>query len=101
MVDIEERKEEESGRDERVMTMIDDIITNDGTMDISIVESNSKKGGSKTFGSSSFTVYTVKGHDSLGEVEVERRYSEFLMFRTYLFARYPGLLIPQVPGKVI
>ena len=83
------------------MTMIDDIITNDGVMELAIVEHTAKKGGGKMIGSNAYTSYTVKGHDSLGEFEVERRYSEFLMFRTYLFARYPGLLIPQVPGKNI
>ena len=46
-----------------------------------------------------YTSYLIKGQDSLGEINCFRRYSEFLIFRDYLFARYPGLYIPPVPTK--
>ena len=35
----------------------------------------------------------------MGDIDVTRRYSEFLMFYDMLFSRYPGLYIPPVPGK--
>lgn len=44
-------------------------------------------------------VYRIKGYDSLGEIEVSRRYREFHLFRDTLFSRYPGLYIPPLPLK--
>jgi hypothetical protein len=41
----------------------------------------------------------LKGQDSLGEIDVFRRYREFFCFREILFQRYPGLVIPPVPPK--
>ena len=46
-----------------------------------------------------FTVYNIVGYDSLGEINVLRRYSEFDLFRSCLFSRYPGLYIPPLPPK--
>jgi len=43
--------------------------------------------------------YHIKGEDSLGAIDIFRRYSEFLQFKDLLFARYPGLYIPPVPPK--
>ena len=34
-----------------------------------------------------------------GEIDIVRRYSEFLLFYECLFSRYPGLYIPPVPSK--
>ena len=45
------------------------------------------------------TEYLIKGHDSLGEIDCFRRYSEFCVFRDFLYNRYPGLYIPPVPVK--
>jgi hypothetical protein len=50
-------------------------------------------------GSNKYTSYHVKGYDSLGEIDVFRRYREFLQFRDVLFSRYPGLVIPPIPPK--
>ena len=35
----------------------------------------------------------------MGDIDVVRRFSEFLLFYEILFSRYPGLYIPPVPGK--
>jgi hypothetical protein len=50
-------------------------------------------------GTNKHTEYHVKGSDSLGEVDVFRRYREFLQFKDILFGRYPGLVIPPIPPK--
>ena len=73
---------------------IDDIKCNDGRMKCQIISSEQKGTGMKKH-----TSYLIKGQDSLGEINCYRRYSEFLVFRDYLFARYPGLYIPPVPTK--
>lgn len=44
-------------------------------------------------------VYRIKGSDSLGEIDITRRYKEFFLFRECLFKRYPGLFIPPIPPK--
>lgn len=35
----------------------------------------------------------------MGEVDIFRRYREFLQFKDILFSRYPGLVIPPIPPK--
>ena len=50
-------------------------------------------------GGKQFVIYYIKGRDSNGEVDVARRYREFLLFYEMLFSRYPGLYVPPVPGK--
>lgn len=45
------------------------------------------------------TIYRIKGHDSLGDIDVRRRFNEFYLFRDILFSRYPGLYIPPIPPK--
>ena len=45
------------------------------------------------------TAYRIKGMDSLGEIDVIRRYREFDIFRDLLFVRYPGIFIPPLPPK--
>ena len=47
-----------------------------------------------------FTTYKIRGQDSLGRVEISRRYKEFLYLREMIAKRYPGLVIPQIPPKV-
>jgi sorting nexin-1/2 len=71
-----------------------DIKCNDGIMKLEIVHTESKGVGMKKF-----TQYLIKGSDSLGEINCFRRYSEFLVFRDFLYSRYPGLFIPPVPTK--
>lgn len=79
--------------------MIDDVVTNDGKMLLEIVETSLKKDGSAIMKSGNYTVYRIRGKDSLGPIAIDRRYREFLMFRDTLFQRYPGLYIPPVPYK--
>lgn len=71
-----------------------DIKCNDGLMKLEISTTETKGIGMKKY-----TVYLIKGHDSLGEINCFRRYSEFLIFRDFLYSRYPGLFIPPVPTK--
>lgn len=79
---------------DKSVLQIDDIKCNDGRMKCSIITTEQKGGGMKKY-----TSYLIKGQDSLGEINCYRRFSEFLIFRDYLFARYPGLYIPPVPTK--
>jgi len=53
----------------------------------------------KGSGSNKHTEYRITGRDSMGEIDVYRRYREFDLFRHVLFERYPGLFIPPVPPK--
>ena len=78
---------------------LDDIATNDGKMTLQIVETARKKDTAALLSAGNYTVYGIKGKDSLGEIDIERRYSEFLMLRDSLFQRYPGILIPPIPSK--
>lgn len=48
-----------------------------------------------------YVVYCIKGIDQKGEYEVYRRYSEFLLLRNEMVARWPGLYIPPIPPKQI
>ncbi len=43
--------------------------------------------------------YRLLGADFMGEIDVMRRYSEFLFFRQFLQDRWPGLYIPPMPQK--
>lgn len=71
-----------------------DIKCNDGIMKVEIISNESKGVGMKKH-----TQYLIKGQDSLGEINCFRRYSEFLIFRDFLYSRYPGLYIPPIPTK--
>mmetsp|Transcript_5691 Transcript_5691/g.9025 ORF Transcript_5691/g.9025 Transcript_5691/m.9025 type:complete len:169 (+) Transcript_5691:256-762(+) len=73
---------------------VSDIKCNDGIMRMEIV-SQEKRGS----GANKHIEYHVKGQDSLGEIDVFRRYREFHHFRDLLFCRYPGLVIPSIPPK--
>jgi hypothetical protein len=57
-----------------------------------------KKEGGK-IGGHQYTVYHIVGSDSLGAVDVLRRFKEFILLREMLFSRYPGLCIPPIPQK--
>jgi hypothetical protein len=43
--------------------------------------------------------YRIKGFDSLGDIDITRRFKEFHLFREVLYQRYPGLFIPPIPPK--
>lgn len=45
------------------------------------------------------TLYTIKGQDSLGKFEVQRRFKDFLALRNRLQIKWPGCYIPSLPGK--
>ena len=78
----------------RKPTLIDDIQTNDGNLFMEIVAHEVKKKGGKEH-----TVYFIKGRDNLGLIDIQRRYREMLFLRDMLYSRYPGLMIPPMPGK--
>ena len=69
-------------------------------MFLEIVRTELKKNIGKITGGE-HTVYVIKGRDNLGEIDIIRRYSEFLLFRDILFSRYPGVYIPPVPQKQV
>ena len=73
---------------------LDKIKCNDGVMQLHI-ETQETVGS----GTGKHIVYKIKGRDSLGEIDIARRYREFHMFRDILFSRYPGLVIPAIPPK--
>lgn len=50
-------------------------------------------------GANKHTTYRIKGHDSLGDIDVTRRYKEFFLFREVMYQRYPGIFIPPIPPK--
>lgn len=43
--------------------------------------------------------YRVSGTDGLGEFDTMRRYSDFLILKQHLQAKWPGLYIPSLPEK--
>ena len=75
-------------------TQVGDIMCNDGNMELNIIGTETKGGWN-----SKHVEYQIKGKDSLGEIDVMRRYSEFLLLHDKLFKSYPGLIIPPVPAK--
>ena len=79
--------------------MIDDVVCNDGIIEMKIIETALRKDTGGVISSGQYTTYRIQGRDSLGEIDIERRYREFLLFRAYLFQRYPGLYVPPIPGK--
>jgi len=79
---------------QRALTLIDDIKTNDGNIKMSITKHEISKNRGKKH-----TAYIIEGSDSLGDFVVTRRYKEFLLIREILFSRYPGLYIPPIPQK--
>ncbi|CAG9328168.1 unnamed protein product [Blepharisma stoltei] len=48
---------------------------------------------------SKYISYWIQGHDSSGNFQVYRRYSDFLALRTQLIQKWPGCYIPPVPPK--
>jgi hypothetical protein len=73
---------------------------NDGNLVLQIKGTQLKKESGKISGQQ-YTVYHIVGQDSLGPVDILRRFKEFILFREMLFSRYPGLFIPPIPQKQI
>ena len=48
-----------------------------------------------------YHVYPIRGVDSNGDIECERRYSLFYELRLALIYKYPGLYIPPLPEKTL
>jgi hypothetical protein len=46
-----------------------------------------------------FMAYIIKGRDTIGNINVPRRYSDFFFLRDILKQRYPGMMIPPIPPK--
>jgi hypothetical protein len=74
---------------------------NSGSLSLEITGTQLKTDPKIIIGNKSHTQYHITGRDSLGVVDILRRYSEFAQLRQMLFARYPGLLIPPIPGKQV
>ena len=70
------------------------VAANDGEIELSVGEPIVVKSGLSEHHS-----YPVTGRDSLGEIEVNRRFNNFFDFRAMLIQRFPGLYIPPVPKK--
>ena len=73
---------------------VDTVQVNNGFMQLHITDIEAIGNGGRKY-----TVYNIKGNDSLGPIEVIRRYKEFFVFREVLFQRYPGMFIPPIPPK--
>lgn len=73
---------------------MDNVRVNDGKMKLEITGIEMISGTGRKH-----NVYRIKGYDSLGEIDISRRYKEFHQFRDILYARYPGLFIPPIPPK--
>ena len=43
--------------------------------------------------------YSIRGVDEKGEFEELRRYNEFKALHSAFCARWPGLYVPDIPGK--
>ena len=67
----------------------------DGFMEISVEAPISVK--EKLIGE--YHAYPIKGRDSKGEIDCQRRFQIFFDFRHALVQRFPGLYIPPIPKK--
>lgn len=68
---------------------------NDGTLHLEIAGVEKR-----AVGRFEYVFYAINGSDSLGPIEITRRYKEFLYLRGMMRSRYPGLVIPPIPPKV-
>ncbi|EGR30312.1 PX domain protein, partial [Ichthyophthirius multifiliis] len=55
----------------------------------------------KDGGMQKYILYTIKGEDSKGNFEIQRRFSDFDMFRKTLLQRWPSCFIPPIPPKKV
>lgn len=67
---------------------------NEGHMELEVGEPTLIKG---TLGD--YHEYPINGRDSLGAIEIQRRFSNFVDFHRCLTERFPGLFIPPIPPK--
>ena len=91
---VTKSKDDSNAPPTRRETLSATIKCNDGIMQIEIM-SQEKKGN----GLDKHIAYRIKGKDSIGDIDVIRRYKEFGIFRDLLFVRYPGIFIPPLPPK--
>lgn len=75
---------------------VEDVVLNDGTLHLEIVDTETHKEGLTGV----FTLYLIRGRDSLGIIEIGRRFKEFVYLREMMLTRYPGLVVPPLPPKV-
>lgn len=68
-------------------------------MQIKIATTEVKNVSGGLFSSGRHTSYHIVGFDSLGDINVLRRYKEFFLFRDIIYRRYPGIYIPPIPPK--
>ena len=50
-------------------------------------------------GASKFYQYRIHGRDKYSEIEVYRRYSDFIILKNYMMSRWPGVYVPPLPEK--
>lgn len=50
-------------------------------------------------GASKHHEYRIYGNDELSEFDVWRRYSDFVILKQHMMARWPGIYIPSLPEK--
>lgn len=50
-------------------------------------------------GASKHHSYHIHGSDDIGEIDVWRRYSDFLIFKQHMANRWPGIYVPSLPEK--
>ena len=70
------------------------IPGNEGEIELHVGEPILQKSGL-----GEYHIYPVLGRDGHGDIECQRRFSQFFDFRTMLINRFPGLYIPPVPKK--
>ena len=70
---------------------------NDGYMELNVYEPVVVK--EKLIGE--YHAYPIKGRDSKGEIDCQRRFQIFFDFRHALCSRFPGLYIPPIPKKSV
>ena len=44
-------------------------------------------------------IYKIKGEDSMGDFDIQRRYNHFHVLRAVLVKRWPAFFIPPIPPK--
>ena len=70
---------------------------NDGFMELNVFEPVVVK--EKLIGE--YHAYPIRGRDSKGEIDCQRRFQLFYDFRHVLCTRFPGLYIPPIPKKAV
>jgi hypothetical protein len=50
-------------------------------------------------GTMKYHLYHIHGMDTLGPIDVFRRYSDFIVLKRSLGSRWPGMYVPALPEK--